>query len=495
MKHIKLLALLLACLMLIPLSLVSCGDKGDGGAATTPPVDTSDLQGEGEDQLAIPEDRTYGGRKFIVLGWSDEPSTYDFYNETGSDQKVQSAIYRRNEMLQHRMDIELTYSTIPGNNSNKDAFVQTVDNAKLNDPSEFDVVACYSMCAVVLTVKDLLIDMTTLEFPEFEKSWWSQSLMENCKLNDGIYFCSGDLATSTMMQAFLVGVNMDTLARYEDLTDPRKLVQEGTWTYEMMFQMAQDKGIDRNDNSNKDTSDAFGIIASSNALWDSFFIGSGMTYLGVDSEGVYDLTFDFGSEKNFDLIEYLAQKLKDDADVANVYDYEIFTRGDSLFALSELGFLMQNKNDIGFNYSFVPIPKYEKDQKNYYTTLGFPFSFYAIPKNADDAEMSGTVLEYMEYQSNKQLRPAVFEAVKYQESNNALDAQMFDLIINGITYDLGRIMHGVFEGLGGDGWKASPVMIFRRGIMYGENLYTQLTELEGPLNTGLDTLNNFKSNS
>ncbi len=493
MKRIRILALVLACLIVLPLMLLSCnnGEQEESGV-NSGTVNTLTPSGDGEAVLDIPADLNYGGEEFMVLGWSDEPSTYDFYNETVSDQAIPNAVYTRNDAVQNRLGLTLKYELIPGNNVNKTSFITAVQNSvAAGSDSDYDLIACYSMCAVSLAVSNLLTEISELEYIDFEKPWWNDSLMENCKLDGGIYFCSGDIASSTMLQAFLVAVNMDILSEHTDMTDPRELVKSGEWTYEKMFSMVKGMGVDKNDNDIKDATDSYGLIASSNAMWDAFYIGSDMSYLSMDNQGNYDLSFEFESEKTFDLITYLNDKVVTSRDTANVYDYKIFTRGDSLFGMSELGYLMQNKASISFTYSFVPAPKYDEEQNDYFTTLGFPFSFYAIPANASDANMSAAFLECMEYESNKQLRPAVYEATKYQQSNDELDAEMFDLIIGGINYDLGRIVHGVFESLGGDGWKASPVMIFRRGVIYGDNLYTSIIELEGPFSQGTTVLNDF----
>ncbi len=492
MKRIRILALLLACLMILPLSLFSCKKEGDAETGDSQGTVNTPSGGDGDAVLGIPADLNYGGEEFVVLGWGDEPSTYDFYNETVSEQSIQNAVYIRNDSVKNRLGINLKYELIPGNNANKASFITAVQNSvAAGSDSDYDLVACYSMCAVSLAVSNLLTEMSGLEYLDFEKPWWNASLMQNCKLDGGIYFCSGDLASSTMLQAFLVGVNMDTLAENTALEDPRELVKAGTWTYEKMFSMVKGLGVDMNDNDTKDVNDVYGLIASSNAMWDAFYIGSDMSYLSMDKQGNYDLSFEFESEKTFDLITYLNDKVITSRDTANIYDYKIFTRGDALFGMSELSFLMQNKSSINFTYSFVPAPKYDEEQDGYFTTLGFPFTFYAIPANASDADMTAAFLECMEYESNKQLRPAIYEATKYQQSNDEIDTEMFDTIIGGINYDLGRIVHGVFESLGGDGWKASPVMIFRRGVIYGENLYTSIIELEGPFSQGTQVLNGF----
>ncbi len=491
MKTKRILALMLALLMLLPLFIACKKDAAngavDGSASGESTVDTS-----GYEKDNIPADLNYGGEEVTILGWTGP--AYDFYEKDLGTSVIEQAVVKRNVTVETRLGVDIKHNVIAGGNADMSSYIQHISNSVASGQSDYDLISSYSMCGVSMATQNLLTNMSGLPYLEFNKPWWNQTLVGACKIGNGMYFCSGDLAVSSMLQTFLVAVNMDTLAQHPELQDPRQMVKDGTWTYEAMFEMTAGLGKDNNNNG-KDISDNFGLIAPyPGAAWDMFFTGSGLKFISVNRDGKYDLDLSFESEKTYNIIQYLNKQLSTD----NVYTgdknhtnatYDLFAEGRSLFAISEFEHLLQNKESIQFTYSFVPTPKYDKEQKNYNSALGFEFSMYSIPSNASDSSMSAAVLECMESESYRQLRPAVYEGLKYQQSNEILDAEMFDYIIGCITYDLGRIMHGQFESTGN--YSASPMFIFRRGVLYGENFYRSVASYKNVINSVIKGLNDF----
>ena len=116
----------------------------------------------------------------------------------------------------------------------------------------------------------------------------------------------------------------------------------------------------------------------------------------------------------------------------------------ALFATYKLYNMRLEKNPN--QYGVLPWPKYEEGtDTNYQTLLGSPHTQYCIPKDVDDPDRSSAVLEMLAYQSYVDVTPVVFEEtmkVRYSHDENA--SQMYDIIRDGLTTDLGILYYDAF---------------------------------------------------
>ena len=74
------------------------------------------------------------------------------------------------------------------------------------------------------------------------------------------------------------------------------------------------------------------------------------------------------------------------------------------------------------------------------TNVGHPFTMYAVNAASKRAEAAVTTLEAMGSANHRSVTPAVFEVamkVRYQDDPQA--SEMFDILKNNISFDIGRI--------------------------------------------------------
>jgi hypothetical protein len=90
----------------------------------------------------------------------------------------------------------------------------------------------------------------------------------------------------------------------------------------------------------------------------------------------------------------------------------------------------------------------------------------------------------------RQLRPAMYEALKYQNANEAIDAEVFDILIDGITFDLGRVVHGIFDTATDNKYQASPIFLFRDRITNNDTgFYSAIKSHKSTIDSRLSSLN------
>ena len=98
------------------------------------------------------------------------------------------------------------------------------------------------------------------------------------------------------------------------------------------------------------------------------------------------------------------------------------------------------KAEYEVDYVILPCPKYDVDQEKYITVMGNPFTLYAIRADAESPENASAFIECMASEGYRQITPAVFELqLKTRYVDDPVSSQMYDLIRENLTFDLGRI--------------------------------------------------------
>lgn len=470
----KIIAFLLAALMLLPAASACAkedagtpgGDTTAADAATTTAVETEspyDEKGYLKDSLP---DLNFGDYQFNILSWNSG-YTNDFFVDQVTGDMISDAVYERNAVVEDRLHVKISTEFINGDNKNQSSFVQSVSNAIMaGGTCEYDLIGAYSMCAGTLAAQGLLDDLYSLDYLDFEKPWWSASLIEMSTMNDKLYFVTGDLANSFIYNLYFLMVNKDMLKDL-GLADPRVKVQDGTWTLDEFFAMTKNAYQDIDGTPGVSSEDKFGFISYGQVHMDCFIAAAGIRMAAENSDGVLQLTEAFTGEKTHALIEKVNAWLWNSGDCT--YDtkngYANIKNGNALFA-AVAGSTVNGLRDVDWEYGIVPYPKADAEQEQYYTNLGFAYTNFCIPLNAKDANMSAAVLECMNAQAHRSSAPVLFEqSLKSRYANDALDGKMYDIIKGNIYVDANRVYSSSFV------WADSAVAIFRNSLTGNKNTW------------------------
>ena len=100
---------------------------------------------------------------------------------------------------------------------------------------------------------------------------------------------------------------------------------------------------------------------------------------------------------------------------------------------------------VEFECGVVPVPKYDNTQEKYRTNLGNPYTMYAVNASSAVVEASVTTLEAMGSENYRSVTPAVFEvAMKVRYTDDPQTSGMYDLLREGISFDIGRLYAETF---------------------------------------------------
>lgn len=460
----RICAIACALALSMPVFLAACMD-GETDKTGQPDTDTSTSGGGEETTFAaeaettaspfdengylldsLPLDLNFGGETFTIAHW-DDTEHVEFTVENQNGEIVNDAIFARNQTVEERLGVTLNYVGFHGNTSNIDKFLTNVRSVTQSGSREYKLIGTYSRTAASLAYNGLLQDMRGLDYLDFDKPWWPDSLLEESEVNGKLFFASGDISTNLLHMMYVTFFTKPMIADF-GLENPYDLVRENKWTLDKMLSMTAGIYADLNGDSKKDAGDRFGFMTSTLHL-DPFYFSCGLKTTELDAEGKLIMSPDFGGEKNQAVVEKLANA------VHNTNDSFINSTSSGVPATTAMSeervlfiadrartaFTVLSKNDT-FAYGVVPMAKYDEAQERYYTAVGFPYSLYCIPVDNDRPEVAAAVMECLASESYRRVTPALFETtmkVKYAGDETA--AQMYDLIRESVSFDLGRLFY------------------------------------------------------
>jgi len=431
-------------LILLLTSITSCGSTVEETAAET---ETQIVETESETLFQpdnLPADLDFAGKEIHTFGW-EEIALIEFFAEEMNGDVVNDAIFQRNQTVEERLNVHLTFTLAPGNNANHREWANTVINNTMAGDGANDIVAGYSMAPTILAYNRVLVDLMTLDYIDFEMPWWPDSLQKEAVCGGKLYFCSGDISTNMISMLYCMFFNK-TVATNHGLEDFYSLVREGTWTLDKMIELASGCYVDLNGDGTKDPGDAYGYVVQPVYI-DPFFFASGLRTTTLNENGLPVLSPEFSGERTQELLVKLVEMFKTDPMFLSGYTVEgydhvrnAFMEDRALFFDTEISYATNYLRDSEASYGILPIPKYEETQKEYSTIMSFPYTLYGIPADAKDPDISAAVMECMASESYRTVSPALFEiALKVKFSQDTESAEMYDIIRSSATFDFGRI--------------------------------------------------------
>jgi len=447
MKTKSVLALLLAALLSASF-LTACG--ADPAEETTPEttavaVETADATEDLYDENGYLKDDLptldYDGNTVTVLYWSDvENQEFDAEEMTG--EIVNDAIYERNYGVMERLNMVFSWVGTPGNGGNIDKYLATARDSVTAGDGAYDIFASYSRSIAACAVNGLTRSVQDSQYIDYEKPWWPDNLLEESLINDRLYFLSGDISTNVLHMMYCVYYNRDMLTDY-NMEIPTEMALNGTWTVDKLIEMTTDVYQDMNGNGKQDIdADIYGFTTASFHN-DGFYTGSALSLVDKDADLILKISDDFYSEKAIDLLAKLGPWEATDSVYVNDGNYEVpFTEGRSLFIINRAHYASKALRDADINYGIVPVPKFDESQQEYRTVMGNPVTLYAVSRDTRQADAAEAVLECLGSLAYRLTTPAIFENnMKVKYSIDDVNAQMYDIVRESISFELGRFFN------------------------------------------------------
>ena len=434
------------CLALVLLMTVACfAACGDGEETTLPSAsDNNDAEsGRNSVKDTVPTDLKFNGEEvtFFVRSddemWRNEIDVEKTTNDTLFD-----AIYYRNATVEDRLGLEIKQIEQPGNWSNSNAWNSTLRNAVLTKSDDFDSAAIYASTGSALAVEGLYYNVLDLPYLNLDQPWWNQTIRDELTLFDTLYYLGGDIAVTETANGMTMFYNKDLfteLFRTQDM-NLYQMVEEGKWTIDVMSDLVANAWIDENSDGVMSDGDTVGYKNNAkvnNSGGPDAWIPAMGIRLTTIIDGYPELTFyDEHTVEAYEKVKYLHLD-NPGSFCTDAAPNTLFSVGNQLFSMNRLN-TGANLRDMQDDYGVLPLPKFDEEQADYYTTFDNTASLVVVLSTCTETDKVGATLELMGAEAYKQVTPAYFEiCLQGKYSDAPEDAAMYDRILKTYVFNFG----------------------------------------------------------
>lgn len=448
----KILALLLAVLMLVPV-FAACNetpDTPDTPGTPGTPADTGngdDTQPEDTAPTGLVLDKTdFGGAKLRVLGISESLylgyyTTDDVWRETDGTDQFESAVYKRVQDCINKYNFSIEYS---------DSASTTKDIASMvsGGLDQYDLIFGLWSGLFSSSKQGHLIDLREVATINLENPWWDQNANDNLSVANRLFYTTGEVSTIDDQCTRALYFNK-TLAENNQLESPYTLVRSNQWTFDKFAKMCRDVANDVDGGGTLDEDDVVGFFYE-NGQFSYFMTAIGEQYATLDETGKPQYTW-LQSADAVTKLDSVANLLIDEKAVfpitkytnagGNAYGYarSKFAAGKHLFSVGG-ALVISEFADMEDEFGIVPMPKWNADQDKYYHVVETVTPLYGIPNTKTDTTDIGYMIEYFSYEGLQTLTPVYKETMlKRRYAPDADSADMLDIIYANRSFDIGYV--------------------------------------------------------
>ena len=437
-KRFLSLALALLMAMSLLLTVVSCGNGGDGttteGGTQAGTTDESATESPYQ-QL---EKEQYD-RDFTVMTRDD--CVDDFVVEGMKGDVLGDSLYERNTVVAEDYDIEFVFRYQGNSYSTVNEAVKTQVTSGLDD---YDMFIGHKHSYAGLALNNYLVDMNKITNMDLTGAWWDQGCYNNLTVNGKTYVMTGDiLPDSSMRISSCMVFNKDMMVELGKSVDElNNTARKGGFTLDVLTAYAKDVTFDLNGDSKLNyLDDRYCLTGWKMAAPYALYYGAGGMFVSI-VDGTPELNYTDEQvtgiyEKLYNLIVgenayYVTQE--------HMYDtmFDVFTEGRALFSTMTLRLISQYLTEMEDDYGILPEPKYDTYQEEYLSFVNGSTSLVMIAKTESDPEFVGAIMEAMATYNYEHVTPNMFQVVtKLQTAQDPVSAEMVDLIIRNRVFDLG----------------------------------------------------------
>lgn len=432
--------------------LVSCASSD---AKTEQPQTESTTA---ETTAAILDERTYpevdyGGAEFRILNFDQLWNMYIHIDaEALNGEVLNDAIFNRNRKIEKALNCKIIEKTFENDAAN--TVTRITDHAKnsiLTNENIYDVMFLPVSSSPDLITDGYLLDLNSIPELHLEEEWWDQDIIRETTFHDKLYFVSGAANLMAFDSMWCLFFN-ETMMKKLQLDFPYDLVKNGKWTIDELTiycKAAANLNGDQNFTYKKDGNCIWGI-SSHQSSPEHFWFSAGENSVTVNSQ--QEVSFALENDRFYNVISKLAVVLngKDgstlkanntDFDVENGGYVHVFTTGRALFMTGEVkaAQLMRDMNDT---FGIVPFPKYDENQKQYYTSLVSQLFYMTIPNTNTCIEQTATIANLITRDSYYDILPTYYSNVVEQKGlRNEESIEMLGILRETRAVDIATIFN------------------------------------------------------
>ena len=360
MNNFKKVLSLLLCVLMITAS-VSCSDNAVETENQPSNNDTSTSSETQPETLAylddLPDNLNYNGQKIRFAVQNDMRSIYVDEEEDDIADIVIEAVWKRNNTIEDRLNIEFEVSDQIGYGEYNEFVMKSIQASS----DDYDVFQGHARFQINLASLGAMKNLDNIENLDLKKEYWGQDYINNISYKDIHYWATGELSLSYVSLIYCIIANNDF---FNQLYPGQKLydyVNEGKWTLDTFESFISNAYIDYNGNGKTDSDDRFGVWMHDGHVFNGMMFASNIAFTKWDSDGLPSVGVD--NEHTYNALEHLGKIFKDNpscymASNNDTTNYlEMFVQQKILFYPNTLGAIeddfLRNMNE---DFCLLPYP-------------------------------------------------------------------------------------------------------------------------------------------
>ncbi len=443
----RLLALFLVLLMTAPMSACSGTDSGtsDPSSGVKTPGTVPE---ETEAETVPPEtddlpEKDYAGADVLIYSegylTNDYHNFYNIYEETGS--VVNDAAYQRNRTIEERFNVKLGYT----DDAPKED-MSTFKNSVAAGAMEYDLVSGIGTFLTQCISAGYLQDLNNLAYVNLGKSYYQHYINEEMEMLGKQFTASGYFDMATMARTAVTFFSTK-LAEDFGLGNLYSLVGTNEWTFDKMLSLAAASSVDTDGDGTMTEADQYGLCGGFN-MNSLLIVSTGYRFTAKNDDGTRrsagyteelldfnNLLLDTYSQNwYYNCYIYGDKNHYNDVAVPN------FIQNKYLFFLYDISWAQNFAAEMD-DYGILPIPKYKTEQSDYMSYCRPAMT--AVPSDAKDSELSGILLEALNYESKQMVLPAYYDiALSNRYASSPEASAILDTIFANVACDFAQNWYG-----------------------------------------------------
>ena len=478
MKHSRRCILILLALQLC--ATAACGEQASVETETTTTAEDT-TEAELSDNLPDVDmdgfELRISNAEETWLSWAEIQIVAD--EENGD--LLNDAIYHRNTKIEERFNCKLVET------EQERVTPDVMGRDVMAGDASHDVWLVYDIDVVNMAAAGYLMPFENLSYVNLDEPWWNPMATEVFNIAGKQYAAAGNFNLSTLSRAagFIFNKEIyDQIGAEESIYD---LVSEGKWTIDKMYDISKLAYSDLNGNALIDAGDRFGISGSWKELYNRLILGSGVSYITKDEDGIpqFSLPDDtLAIDKILRIYDLFTDQQVTNSKISSNVDADgaggDFQKSEVLFSPSNL-FGLENARTYEIDIGFIPTPKWDEEQEHYYApSFGATVAVLEQTLALDRLDNVGIILEALSFDSQYNVLPEYKEvALKTKSARDDESAAMIDIIIDSISFEFGL-----------NAWQDVVANPFIRGSFAAgnNNIASTLASMETTVNAEIEKL-------
>jgi hypothetical protein len=422
----RLLAALLAGLMILPTAACAAGD--DPKETQSPGATSAETEADTGYKPDI-ETKDYDC-DFTILG-VETLLSWMVADESAAGDSFQETIYERGVSIKDHLGVEL--ALIQGANGIEYAndIVRTVQAG--DDAYQLVAAACHNGVYTLLN-SNAMYDFAELDAIDMDAPYWSLNIMEEYLVSDRYLVGYND---ACLANAACMVFNKDLAIKYR-LKEPYDDVRNMAWTLDKMNAFVSNVAEDNGDGV-WDVNDVYGITGDGQIDFISLVTACGIKMVDKDEEDIYHVAYDDNADRMLDFLKKVERMDQAEYSFFGKPQTELngvevsFDDGNAMLRMQQTSELVSMRQSA-VRFGVLPYPMYDEAQGEY-RSLNWN-GLLMIPGAIKDPVMVGEVVELLAYYTAP-VKIAFFEELlgaKLAEAPE--DAEMLNMIWDSQSNDV-----------------------------------------------------------